>query len=138
MPQIRRKKRAPITMQEVVLTPLIDTALTLLVIFMVTAPIMHNGIKVELPKGKAKDDGLTSQELIVYVDKQGAFFFNDTAIKDRAGLITQLKGAVGADTEKTVFIKADKSVSYGAVIELVDHIKVVGGINYVALATTPT
>ncbi|HEV2601258.1 MAG TPA: biopolymer transporter ExbD [Candidatus Babeliales bacterium] len=138
MRQVRRKKRAPMTMQEVVLTPLIDTALTLLVIFMVTAPIMHNGIKVELPKGQAKDDGLTSQELIVYVDKKGAFFFNDTAIKDRAVLIKQLKGAVGADTEKTVFIKADKSVSYGAVIELVDHIKVVGGINYVALATTPT
>jgi biopolymer transport protein ExbD len=124
-------------MQEISLTPLIDTALTLLIIFMVTAPMMNNAIKVELPKGQAKEDSGAQQELIVYVDKDENLFFNGTAAKDTQDLIAQVQAAVGKQNERTLFVKADQSVRYGQVIELVDDIKMVGGVAYVALATTP-
>ena len=57
----RRKRRASVLMQEISLTPLIDMALTLLIIFMVTAPMLNNAIKVELPKGQAKEDDMRSK-----------------------------------------------------------------------------
>lgn len=128
----RTKRTAAIT--EISLTPLIDTALTLLVIFMVTSPMMHNAIKVSLPKGQAKEDVGLEQDIEVYVDKKGTLFFDGTqyALND---LIDVLKKKIIGDKEKTVYVRADTESSYGSVIELVDHIKVMGGINYVALAT---
>lgn len=128
----RAKRSAAIT--EISLTPLIDTALTLLVIFMVTSPMMNNAIKVNLPKGQAKEDAGLMQDLEVYVDKGGVFFCDGTqyALDDLTAL---LKNKIATDVEKTVYVQADAAASYGCVIELIDHIKVVGGIKYVALAT---
>jgi len=133
----RRKRRASVLMQEISLTPLIDMALTLLIIFMVTAPMLNNAIKVELPKGQAKEDDNAQQDLIVYMDKSEKLFFNGVEIKDQKTLIDKVRSETGGDTERTVFVKADQSVRYGQVIELVDAMKVIGGVAYVALATTP-
>src|SRR5438552_7711512 len=128
----RRSSRLP----EITLTPLIDTALTLLIIFMVTAPMMNNAIRVNLPKGKAREDA-GAQELVVSIDKNGKLFFNSKAMTTKDMLIAEIKQTVGSDHERTVFVKADEAVRYGQVLELVDNIKVVGGISYVALATKP-
>jgi biopolymer transport protein TolR len=134
----RRRTKRNTAITDVSLTPLIDTALTLLVIFMVASPMMHNAIKVSLPKGKAKEDLGVSQDLEIYIDKGGAISFEGKQYT--AGQVIEvLQKKVGPDTgrnaEKTVYVKADTAVSYGKVIELVDQIKVVGGIKYVALAT---
>ena len=131
----RRKRRPATVLPEITLTPLIDTALTLLVIFMVTTPMMNNAIKVELPKSQSNEDNGAKQELVVFVDQHEKLFLNGEAVKSLDNLIKDLKSAVGKDANRTVFVKADKNVAYGNVIELVDHIKVVGGISYVALAT---
>lgn len=128
-----RKKKATI-LTDISMTPLIDTALTLLIIFMITAPMAQNAIRVTLPKGQAKEGNDIQQELIVYVNKDGTLFFNDKMISTNA-LIKQVKDMIGTDQEKTIFVKADQAVSYGTVIELVDQIKIVGGVKYVALAT---
>jgi len=128
----RQKKIRELT--DISMTPLIDTALTLLIIFMITTPIMQNSIRVTLPKGQAKESNDTQQELVVYVNKDGTLFFNGKAIAADA-LIKQVKETIGTEQEKTVFVKADQAVSYGTVIELVDQIKIVGGVKYVALAT---
>lgn len=131
----RRRIKRTMSLPEITLTPLIDTALTLLIIFMVTTPMINNAIKVELPKGKAQEDKGSSQELIVFVDRNNALFLNNDRIKNQDDLIKAIKKRVGNDTNRTLFVKADQGVKYGTVIELVDHIKVVGGIAYVALAT---
>ncbi len=128
----RKKKTRALT--DISMTPLIDTALTLLIIFMITAPMMQNAIRVTLPKGQAKEGNDIQQELIVYVNKDGILFFNGKTVSTDA-LIKQVKYMIGTDQEKTVFVKADQAVSYGTVIELVDQIKIVGGVKYVALAT---
>ncbi len=130
----RSRKKKTRVLTDISMTPLIDTALTLLIIFMITAPMMQNAIRVTLPKGQAKEGNDIQQELIVYVNKDGTLFFNGKMVSTDA-LIKQVKDMIGTDQEKTVFVKADQAVSYGTVIELVDQIKIVGGVKYVALAT---
>lgn len=130
----KRRKRKIISMNEVSLTPLIDTALTLLIIFMITAPMMQNSIRVNLPKGEARESGDVAQELIVEIDKDGNIFFNKKPMSCDQ-LLAELKKRVLKAADKTVFVKADKEVNYGKVINVVDQIKVVGGVSHVALAT---
>ena len=132
---LRRKRRKANVITDIPLTPLIDTALTLLIIFMITTPMMHNAIKVQLPQGQAKEDKSTQQELVVYVDKEGKLFVNGVSFDTDLKVIDDLRERVGHDNNKTVYVKADQAVSYGLVITLVDKIKVIGGIKYVALAT---
>jgi len=62
-------------MPHVSLTPLIDVALTLLIIFMITAPMVQNGIKIDLPQGNSKEVG-SQQELVVSMRRDGKMFFN--------------------------------------------------------------
>src|SRR5579872_7070529 len=117
------------------MTPLIDVALTLLIMFMVATPIIHNAIKVTLPRGQAQESSSNNiDELIVFIDKNGDFYIDALKI-DRTDIIKHLKKVVGSNLEKTVYVKADTNVSYGTVLELVDEIKFIGGIKYVALAT---
>jgi biopolymer transport protein TolR len=131
----RRSRRQRKNLHDISMTPLIDTALTLLIIFMVASPVLQNAIKVNLPRGNAQEDANNQQsELIVFIDKQGDFYINKDKIAKK-DLIPHIKKAVGNDHEKTVYVKADTAISYGTVIELVDDIKCVGGIKYVALAT---
>jgi len=118
------------------MTSLIDTALTLLMVFMIATPAIHNAIKVTLPRGNAQET-TTQQpdEIVVFIDKDGTFYLNNTKYSDKKVLIAEIKKIIGSDHERTVYVKADTAISYGTVIELVDDIKYIGGILYVALAT---
>lgn len=131
----RRMRRQRPALTDLSMTSLIDTALTLLMVFMIATPAIHNAIKVTLPRGNTQETAAQQpDELIVFIDKAGDFYLNNTKVA-KADLIEQIKKAVGTDHEKTVYVKADTAISYGTVIELVDDIKFVGGIKYVALAT---
>ncbi len=131
----RSRRRAARTMPEVTLTPLIDTALTLLIIFMVTTPMIHNAVKVNLPRGQAKEVSGCKQELIIFIDKEGTFYLNNESFAQKEELIKALKQIVGEEKDKIVYLKADQAVHYGLVLELVDQLKVVGGIANVGLST---
>lgn len=131
----RRSRRQKSALYDLSMTPLIDTALTLLIIFMVATPVLQNAIKVTLPRGNAQEDSSNQNtELIVYIDKQGDYYINKEKIA-KSDLIAHIKKIIGNDQEKIIYVKADTAISYGTVIELVDDIKFVGGIKYVALAT---
>lgn len=131
----RRLRSQRNNLTDLSMTPLIDTALTLLIIFMIASPMLQNAIKVTLPRGNTQEDSSQEQnELVIFIDKSGDFYMNAVKVK-KPDLIAQIKKAVGNDHEKTVYVKADTAIAYGTVIELVDDIKFVGGIKYVALAT---
>ncbi|NBP01381.1 MAG: biopolymer transporter ExbD [Proteobacteria bacterium] len=138
----QRNKRKQQSLPELNITPLIDTALTLLIIFMVATPMLkkeQNALQIELPKGNSKEVADTrNQELVVTVSKDGKdikIAFNGKIVQEKQ-LIEQLKKSVSTKAQKTVFIQADTGAPYGKVIELIDKIKYVGGVSYVALATT--
>lgn len=133
---MRFKKRGH-AIQEINVMPLVDVALTLLIIFMVATPMMQNVIKVELPSSRIDDGAVkshTQQDLVVYIDKQRKFFF-DGQEYSLDQLLKKLKSVIKQGSDDIVFVKADQAVPYGKVIDLVDTIKVSGGIKYVALAT---
>lgn len=128
----RRKRFRRTNLPEVSMTPLVDTALTLLVIFMITAPMIQNGIKIDLPQGSSKEVG-SQQELVVTLSKEEKLFFNSYPI-ERNALVTIVKKAMGQRDDLPVYIRADEKVSYGKVIEIVDELKV-AGVKYVAMST---
>ena len=132
----RRARAARHHLSDLSMTPIIDVALTLLIMFMVATPVIQNAIKVTLPRGNAQEDAKNqSNELIVYIDSAGDIYVNKLKINKKDELIAHIKATIGNDLEKTVYVKADTAISYGTVLELVDDIKCVGGIKYVALAT---
>lgn len=132
---MKRSRTNRLTMGEVSLVPLIDTFATLLVIFMVTAPMVQNSIKVDLPQGKSREVGAT-QEFVVTVGKDGRLFFNSYPV-ERKKLIGVVQKALGSKEDIPVFVRADQVVSYGKVIEVVDDLKQ-AGVKYVAMSTRPT
>ena len=126
------------------LTPLIDVALTLLVIFMVATPMLRRAIKVDLPQGHTNELKKTKspKSITVYIDKQQKIYINDDSSKKLtiAQAISTIKKLIPELTKQgfsqdMVVVEADEAVPYGVVISLVDNIKHVGGISYVALAT---
>lgn len=131
---IHKVKRRPnkFKMPEITLTPLVDTALTLVVILMVAAPMVQNGIKLNLPVGQSKEVG-NQQEFVISFTKDEKLFFNSYPLV-RSELIPTLKRELGKNEESTVHIRADESVSYGRVITLLDELKT-AGIRNVAMST---
>jgi biopolymer transport protein TolR len=130
----RNKRLSGSGIPEISLTPLIDTALTLLIIFMVTSPMINNGIKVDLPEGKVQEVQGMQEDIIVHVDKQKHIYVNGDLVK-KDEFITHLKKKIGNQKHKTVFVKGDGEVAYKDVISIVEEVKLVGGIDRVALAT---
>lgn len=136
MSRLRRRKKLENTAVEVSLTPLIDTALTLLIIFMVTTPMLHNAIRVDLPKGNAQENDNQVQEFVVTIDKESNMFFNDRPITlDTLGTVIKDQLAQSTGNSKRVWIKIDKANSCDTLIGAIDCIKVIGGIQDVAVLT---
>lgn len=132
---MKRSRTNRLTMGEVSLVPLIDAFATLLVIFMVTAPMVQNSIKVDLPKGKSREVS-TAQELVVSINKEGKLFFNNFPVT-RRNFVSEVKKALVHSEDTPVFVRADQTVSYGKVIEVVDELKQ-ANVKYVAMSTQPT
>lgn len=136
MAQFKRRKTQRTSLPEIMLTPLIDTFCVLLIIFIVAAPMTQNGIRVDLPQGKTKEGG-SSQELVVTLSKDDKLFFNSYPV-ERAELASSVQKALAQQKEETaVYVRADESVAYGKVIEIVDELKQ-AGVHYVAMSTRPT
>lgn len=133
----RRRKKREVAHLEVSLTPLIDVVLTLLIIFMVTTPMIQNSIKIDLPKGQAREGGTDQPELIVAIDKEQNMYFNNQpmTLKTLGPAIKKLLAERYKGQERRVWVKVDEAVPTKCLISTIDCIKVVGGIKDVAIAT---
>ena len=132
----RSRRRRQEALPELNLTPMIDTAFTLLVIFMVTTPIIQNSIKIDLPRGKSQEAGKQAQqELVVAVDDKGGVSFNGkpVALKELGAVIKKHMAQSGAQN-KRVWVKIDRNRPCDMLLNVIDTIKVVAGVKDVAIA----
>ncbi len=119
-------------MSEINVTPLVDVMLVLLIIFMVTAPLLQQGIDVNLPQAKGKN--LPPEErLSIVIKKGGEIFLNDNHIS-MADLTKKLTAV--SKMNPNVFLKADKDVPYGLVVEVMGEVKE-AGIEKLGMITEP-
>ncbi len=119
-------------LSEINVTPFVDVMLVLLVIFMVTAPLLQQGVDVNLPKAKGKD--LPPEERISLVIKRDrTIYMNETPIT-----IPQMREKLEAISKlnPNIFLKADKDVPYGLVVEVMGEIKE-AGIEKLGMITEP-
>jgi biopolymer transport protein TolR len=115
-------------------TPLVDVMLVLLIIFMIAAPMLHQGIEVALPKAQATNLPMRMEDpLVVSINRTGAIFVKETPVEIE-GLVEQLKQQIASRGDDTVFLKGDREVPYGRVIEVLDILHR-GGIVHVGMVT---
>jgi biopolymer transport protein TolR len=119
-------------LSEINVTPFVDVMLVLLVIFMVTAPLLQQGIDVNLPKAKGKD--LPPEERVTLIIKRGGvIYMNDNPVS--LGEMRKKLEAI-SKLNPNVFLKADKDVQYGFVVEVMGEIKE-AGIEKLGMVTEP-
>ncbi len=106
-------------------TPLVDVMLVLLIIFMVTAPMMTQGLDVDLPATTANSLRQKENPLVVTVKKDGKIILNKATVT-QAVLLEQLKKIDEKGKEEPIFLSADKDVAYGVVAETMANIKAAG------------
>lgn len=123
------------TMSQINVTPLVDVMLVLLVIFMVTAPMMQQGVQVNLPKAETKAMATQEEAVVVSVDRSGKVFINETEVA-QGDLMAQLTTMVANRAKKEVFLKADRDVPYGEVVRTMAEIKG-AGIERLGMVTEP-
>jgi biopolymer transport protein TolR len=124
-----RSRRAP--MSEINVTPLVDVMLVLLIIFMVTAPLLTVGVPVDLPKTDAKPITDPGEPLVVSVKGDGKIFLQDTEITLDT-LAPKLAAITHNKQDTRIFVRGDKNVDYGRVMEVMGNLSV-SGFNKVAL-----
>jgi biopolymer transport protein TolR len=123
------------TMAQINVTPLVDVMLVLLIIFMVTAPMMQQGVQVNLPKAATKALNAQEQAVVVSIDKSGRTFIDKNEIPG-ADLKPRLVELLAARSKKEVFLKADQDVPYGLVVKAMADIKG-AGVERLGMVTEP-
>lgn len=103
-------------MAEINVTPLVDVMLVLLVIFMVTAPLMMVGVPVQLPKTSAAKVSQTTKPVVVSIDREGRVFLREEEIAAEA-LLGRLSQLWQESPDAPVYVRADRSIPYGLVME---------------------
>ena len=106
---------------EINVTSLVDVVLTLLVIFMITAPMLQGGVEVSVPR--ARTESVPSSEgVVVTVDRQGAVFIGDTPVRWEE-FERRVPEAVRSKGAKSVYLRADQGVPYGRVVQVLGAMK---------------
>ncbi|HPC48273.1 MAG TPA: ExbD/TolR family protein [Deltaproteobacteria bacterium] len=121
-------------MADINVTPFVDVMLVLLIVFMVSAPMMKEGMKVELPEAEARALG-ESQDLVITVGQDRSIDINGSKVElDRLGVILgQIKEQRGVDA---VYLQADRSIPYGFVVRVMSVIRS-SGLTKIGLVTQP-
>jgi biopolymer transport protein TolR len=122
-------------MSEINVTPLVDVILVLLIIFMVTAPMMQQGVDVDLPQTTAKPIDSQDERLIISINAQKEIFLNQEKV-DPLLLRRRLERSMAAKLNTEVLLRADRSVPYGFVVQTMAEIKN-AGIEKLGMVTEP-
>ena len=134
--QVRRdRRRTHRPMSEINVTPMVDVMLVLLIIFMVTAPLLTVGVKVDLPKTKASMISGQDEPLTITVDAEGRIYLQETEL-DLGALAPRLIAITSNNPDVRIFLRFDKTIRYGRVMEVMGTVNG-AGFTKVALITEP-
>ncbi|MEM8960842.1 MAG: ExbD/TolR family protein [Acidobacteriota bacterium] len=122
-------------MADINVTPLVDVMLVLLIIFMITAPLLHQGVEVELPEAASAEsmEMEVDDPLVLTVKTDGLVYLRDQPVHP-SQLVATLEPILSQRGDRQVFVRGDAEISYGAFIEIVDLLYQ-GGIRQVGLVT---
>ncbi len=129
-------------MSEINVTPLVDVMLVLLIIFMVAAPLMTVGVPVDLPRTQASALNQEQEPLTITVNAEGKVFLQETEVQ-LEGLVTQLRAILAAQPvqagqpERRIFVRGDRAISYGRVMEVMGTVNAAGFSRVALLAEQP-
>ena len=123
-------------MSDINVTPLVDLMLVLLIIFMVTAPMMMQGVDVSLPEATAEPLESEKEHLIITIDKENQVFISDFQVTVEF-LGEKLKKILEGRSDREVYLKADKDISYGTVVRVMAEIKG-AGVEKLGMVTEPS
>lgn len=122
-------------MSDINVTPFVDVMLVLLIIFMATAPMMIQGVNVSLPEATAKPIVSEKDHLLITLDKNGKLYINNYKIAPEF-LQNKIKKILEGNPDQEVYLRADKDVSYGAVVKIMSEIKD-AGVEKLGMVTEP-
>jgi biopolymer transport protein TolR len=122
-------------MSEINVTPFVDVMLVLLIIFMVTAPMMIQGLNVDLPEATAKPLDSEKEHLIITINKDQQVYINDFEVTVEF-LGEKLLKILQGRSDRDVFLKADKNIPYGIVVQVMAEIKG-AGVEQLGMITEP-
>ena len=112
-------------MADINVTPMVDVMLVLLVIFMVTAPLLVAGVPVQLPKNSAQRISQPNKPVIVTLAADGRLYIRDEQV-DAGSLIPRLSALRAGEGDAVVYLRADKAIPYGEVMELLGRLSASG------------
>ncbi len=118
MSAIRARRRRP--MSEINVVPYIDVMLVLLVIFMITAPLLQQGVDIELPESAAEPMESADEPVLINVDQEGTMYLSvggENEVVDRETLVAKVSAFIRANPQVPVLIGADKGVAYDRVYQ---------------------
>jgi biopolymer transport protein TolR len=122
------------TLSEINIIPLVDVILVLLLIFMLTAPLMHRGIDVNLPKSSGKPTAI-EERMVLTLTRDKMVYLNDRPVPT-AALEGRLQELFGSRSDKTLYLRADEGLQYGFVVETMDRIRR-AGVEKLGMVTEP-
>jgi len=135
MRSVKKRNSESRLLAEINVTPLVDVVLVLLIIFMVTAPMLQMGIDVNLPRVKSKSIDVTEEKLVLTINGGKEIFINKnkTSIAD---LGAKLESIFAHRIDREIFMRADKNVPYGFVVEVMSAVRK-AGVDKLGMITEP-
>ena len=135
MRSFRKRNNGSKLLAEINVTPLVDVVLVLLIIFMVTAPMLQMGIDVNLPRVKSKSIDVTEEKLVLTINGGKEIFINKNKTSI-AELGAKLESIFANRIDREVFMRADKNVPYGFVVEVMSAVRK-AGVDKLGMITEP-
>ncbi|BBK39420.1 protein TolR [Allostella sp. ATCC 35155] len=129
-------RRRYVPMSEINVTPFVDVMLVLLIVFMVTAPLLTVGVPVDLPKASAPTISEQKEPITVSVDAQGRIYLQE-AETTLDSLVARLVAVTENDREARVFVRGDRNIVYGRVMEVMGALNAAGFARVALIAELP-
>jgi len=131
----RKRQHPSKPLAEINVTPLVDVMLVLLIIFMVTAPMLSMGIDVNLPRVKSKSVDVTEEKLVLTINESKEIYLNKAKLQ-LGELSPKLEAIFSNRIDREIFLRADKNVPYGFVVEVMSEVRR-SGVDKLGMITEP-